>query len=190
LFTPANQIGSVGPSFQWNILNYGRIANNVRLQDARFQEALLVYRAAVLNADQEAENGLVGYLKAQARARTLRESVVAASKAYDIVVSQYQAGRVDFTTVSTIELSLVTEQDLYAQALGQIDASLVQVYRALGGGWEIRLGPNYHSRLPPPPSAPPGGENKHVPTPGLEQTETPPVGARPEDVPPPKLQPN
>ena len=37
LFTPANQFGSVGPSFQWNILEYGRIANNVRLQDATFQ---------------------------------------------------------------------------------------------------------------------------------------------------------
>ena len=59
LFTPAAFNGSVGPSFQWNILNYGRIANNVRLQDAKFQQTLLDYRTAVLTANQEAEDGLV-----------------------------------------------------------------------------------------------------------------------------------
>ena len=67
LFTPANQVGSVGPSFQWNILEYGRILGNVHLQDAQFQAALLNYRATVLNANQEAENGLVTYVRARAR---------------------------------------------------------------------------------------------------------------------------
>ena len=67
LFTPGNFNGSVGPSFQWNILNYGRIANNVRLQDARFQQALLDYRTAVLTANQEAENGLVSFLRPRSK---------------------------------------------------------------------------------------------------------------------------
>ena len=186
LFTPANQFGSVGPSFQWNILQYGRIANNVRLQDAKFQETLLAYRATVLNANREAEDGLVTYLRSQERANLLRESVIAANKAYGIVVSQYQAGRVDFTTVSTIELTLVQQQDLYTQALGQIDMGLIQVYRALGGGWEIRLGQGYRSNLPPPTPALPGEENKRLPTPGLESTEMPAPGPTPESIPPPK----
>jgi NodT family efflux transporter outer membrane factor (OMF) lipoprotein len=188
LIKPANQFGTVGPAFQWNILQYGRIANNVHLQDAKFQEALLVYRATVLNADQEAENGLVTYLRAQERANLLRESVIAANKAYGIVVSQYQAGRVDFTTVSTIELTLVQQQDLYTQSLGLIDQGLIQVYRALGGGWEIRLGSNYRSNLPPPTPAQPGSENKRLPTPGMESTETPAHRANPEPVPPPPEQ--
>ena len=183
LFTPANQAGAIGPSFQWNILNYGRIAANVRLQDAKFQQSLLTYRATVLNASQEAENGLVTYLKAQNQAKELRDGVIAANKAYSIVVSQYEVGRVDFTTVSTIEITLVTEQNLYAQALGQIDMGLIQVYRALGGGWQIRLGPGYASGLPPPTGAPPGAENKRLPTPGLEAT-TPPA-TNPEPIPPP-----
>jgi NodT family efflux transporter outer membrane factor (OMF) lipoprotein len=186
LFKPDNQFGAVGPSFQWNILQYGRIANNVRLQDAKFQETLLTYRATVLNANREAEDGLVTYLRAQVRADLLRQSVIAASKAYGIVVSQYQAGRVDFTTVSTIEQTLVQQQDLYTQSLGQIDQGLIQVYRALGGGWEIRLGSGYRSNLPPPTPAPPGAENKRVPTPGLESTETPTPRANPEPIPPPK----
>ena len=141
------------------------------MQDAKFQETLLTYRATVLNANREAEDGLVTYLPAQERANLLRESVIAANKAYGIVVSQYQAGRVDFTTVSTIELTLVQQQDLYTQSLGLIDQGLIQVYRALGGGWEIRLGQGYRSNLPPPTAALPGEENKRLPTPGLELTE-------------------
>ena len=65
LFTYPAFNGSVGPSFQWNILNYGRIANNVRLQDAKFQQTLLDYRTAVLTANQEAEDGLVAFLQSQ-----------------------------------------------------------------------------------------------------------------------------
>ena len=93
LFTSDSFNGSIGPSFQWNILNYGRIVNNVRLQDAKFQQTLLDYRTAVLNANQEAENGLVTFLRAQERTKLLTESVAAADLAYRLVVSQYRAGR-------------------------------------------------------------------------------------------------
>ena len=70
LFTPAAFNGSVGPTFQWNILNYGRLANNVRLQDAKFQQTLLDYRTAVLTANQEAEDGLVAFLQSQEQTKT------------------------------------------------------------------------------------------------------------------------
>ncbi len=53
--------GSIGPSFRWKILNYGRILNNVRLQKAKFQELVTGYEQSVLNANQEAENGLVTF---------------------------------------------------------------------------------------------------------------------------------
>ena len=62
LFEPAALRGNVGPSFQWKLLNYGRILNNVHLQDARFQELAIAYQNAVLTADQEVENGLVTFL--------------------------------------------------------------------------------------------------------------------------------
>ena len=85
LFTYPAFEGSVGPSFQWNILNYGRIANNVRLQDAKFQQTLLDYRTAVLTANQETEDGLVSFLRSQEQAKMLAEAVVAADKAFRIV---------------------------------------------------------------------------------------------------------
>ena len=67
---PRLSTASVGPSFQWNILNYGRILNNVRLQDAKFQELVATYQQTVLNASQEVENGLVTFLCAEQRTQS------------------------------------------------------------------------------------------------------------------------
>ncbi len=146
LFTPSSFNSNIGPTFQWNVLNYGRIVNNVRLQDAMFQDTLLVYRNTVLNADKEAEDGLVTFLRSQEQTKSLAQSVLAADKAYRIVVRQYQAGTVDFNRVDTIEQNLVQQQALLAQAQSQIATGLIQVYRALGGGWQIRLDQGAESR--------------------------------------------
>jgi NodT family efflux transporter outer membrane factor (OMF) lipoprotein len=131
--------GNVGPSFQWNLLNYGRIMGNVHLQDAKFQELVVAYQNTVLTANEEVENGLVTFLRSQRRSKLLDESVDAASQALEIVVTQYKQGAVDFNRYATIEQNKVTQQDTSAQARGQIAEGLIQVYRALGGGWEIRL---------------------------------------------------
>jgi NodT family efflux transporter outer membrane factor (OMF) lipoprotein len=129
-----------GPSFQWNILNYGRITNNIRVQDARLQELLITYQNTVLKAQQEVEDNLVAFLKAQERAESLAQSTAAARKALDLAVLQYREGLKDFTTVLSAQQSLLNEQDNLAVTLGSISNNLVGVYRALGGGWEIREG--------------------------------------------------
>jgi NodT family efflux transporter outer membrane factor (OMF) lipoprotein len=140
LFTPSAFNGNVGPSFQWNILNYGRIENNVRLQDAKFQQTLLDYRTAVLTANQEAEDGLVAFLQSQEQAKLLAESVVHAKEAYDIAVAQYEAGTINYTTLAQVQATLVLQKDAEAQSRGAIAQGLIQLYMSLGGGWEIRLG--------------------------------------------------
>lgn len=127
-----------GPSFQWNIFNYGRITNNVRVQDARLQELLISYQNTVLTAQQEVEDNLVAFLRAQERAEFLAHSTESARKALDLAVLQYKQGIKDFTTVLTAQQSLLNEQDNLAVTLGNISSNLVGVYRALGGGWEIR----------------------------------------------------
>lgn len=141
LFTSRAFNGSIGPSFRWNLLNYGRILNEVRYQEAYFQELVIRYQRTVLEANEEVENGLVTFLRAQRRTKLLETSVEAAKKAVKIVVLQYEKGAVDFNRYATIEQSLVQQQDTLAQAQGQIAQGLIQVYRALGGGWEIRLMP-------------------------------------------------
>jgi len=140
MFKWSSRSVSAGPSFQWNILNYGRITNNVRVQDARLQELLIAYQNTVLTAQQEVEDNLAAFLEGGERARLLAQSAAAARKAFDLAVLQYRQGIKDFTTVLTAQQALLTEQDSLAVTLGSISASLVGVYRALGGGWEVREG--------------------------------------------------
>ncbi len=129
-----------GPSFQWNILNYGRITNNVRVQDARFQQLLIAYQNTVLKAQQEVEDALVAFLRARERAEFLARATAAAKSSLEIAVLQYREGVKDFTAVLIAEQALLNEQDNLAITLGSISSNLVGVYRALGGGWEIREG--------------------------------------------------
>ena len=129
-----------GPSVQWNILNYGQITNNVRVQDAAFQQLLIAYQNAVLSAQRDVEDNLIAFLRAQDRAELLAQSVTSAKTALDLAVLQYREGVTDFTTVLTAQNTLLTQQDSLASTLGNISASLVGIYRALGGGWEIREG--------------------------------------------------
>jgi NodT family efflux transporter outer membrane factor (OMF) lipoprotein len=140
MFQWGSRFVQAGPTFQWNILNYGRITNNVRVQDARLQELLITYQNTVLTAQQEVEDNLVAFLRFQERARLLARSTASAKKALDIAVMQYRQGITDFTTVLTSQQSLLTEQDSLAATIGNVSVSLVGVYRALGGGWEIREG--------------------------------------------------
>jgi NodT family efflux transporter outer membrane factor (OMF) lipoprotein len=129
-----------GPSVQWNILNYGRITNNVRLQDAVFQEYLIAYQNTVLSAQKDVEDNLIAFARAQDGAAYLAQAAAAAGRALDLAVLQYQAGAKDFTTVITAQQALLTQQDNLASTLGSLSSSVVGVYRALGGGWEVREG--------------------------------------------------
>ena len=129
-----------GPAVRWNILNYGQITNNVRVQDARFQQLLVTYQNTVLRAQQEVENALSAFLRSQERADFLAKSAGAAKRSFDLAVLQYQEGVKDFTTVLTAQRALLDEQDNLASTLGNIALSLVGIYRALGGGWQIREG--------------------------------------------------
>ena len=75
LFTPSAFNASAGPSFQWNVLNYGRIANNVKLQDATLQQLIVTYQQTVLQANADVENGLATFLHAQDQTKLLALSV-------------------------------------------------------------------------------------------------------------------
>jgi len=127
-----------GPAFQWNILNYGQITNQVRVEDAALQTLLVDYQNTVLKAQQEVENGLTSFLQGREQVDLLQESVAAANSALGIALLQYNLGTRDFTTVLTAEQNLYTAQNNLAMAEGGVSSGLASVYRALGGGWQIR----------------------------------------------------
>jgi NodT family efflux transporter outer membrane factor (OMF) lipoprotein len=137
--TSGSVAGFIGPAFQWDILNYGRLENNVRVQEARFRQFVVAYQESVLRAGREAEDAAIAFLKAQERARYLDSSVAAAARTVEITNDQYREGVIDFTPVFLFEGTLAEQQDQLAVAQGQIALSLVDLYRALGGGWEMRL---------------------------------------------------
>jgi NodT family efflux transporter outer membrane factor (OMF) lipoprotein len=127
-----------GPAFQWNILNYGQITNQVRVEDAGLQTLLVNYQNAVLQAQQEVENGLASFLQGREEVDFLRESVAAANAALGLAIIQWNLGTRDFTTVLTAEQNLYTAQNDLAMAEGVVATGLASVYEALGGGWQIR----------------------------------------------------
>jgi NodT family efflux transporter outer membrane factor (OMF) lipoprotein len=151
LFKSDSQAGHVGPSFQWNILNYGRILNNVRLQDTRFQQAVVNLQSTVLNANEEVENAIITFLKEQVRVKSLTESNRAVDRAVQLAVLQYEKGVIDYQPVIDTQRSLVLQQDALAESRGLVAISLVSVYKALAGGWITPMAPeNANAPLPPP----------------------------------------
>ena len=92
LFNSQSWTGSIGPSLTWNILNYGRLLAALRFQNALFQQYVATYQQAVLNANQDAENAIVGYLKTQEQAEHLQSSADAASKLTGYLIKQQQTG--------------------------------------------------------------------------------------------------
>jgi NodT family efflux transporter outer membrane factor (OMF) lipoprotein len=145
LFDTESMFLTVGPSFRWNILNYGRIWNNVRVQDARLQQSLVNYRNAVLIAYQEVEDAMVAFVQSQQESNFRNVSAKAASRSVEIANIQYREGTVSFQRVIDSERALVEQQDLWTVARGDVALNLIATYKALGGGWEIREGDEFIS---------------------------------------------
>lgn len=130
----------IGPTITWPILQYGRLKNNVRVQDAKFQEQLINYQNTVLKALQEAEDAIVAFLKTREQITELKQGVEASRRSVDISLAQYRGGIDDFNRVLNAQQFLVQQQDKLTTAQGDMAKNLVAVYKALGGGWELRTG--------------------------------------------------
>jgi NodT family efflux transporter outer membrane factor (OMF) lipoprotein len=129
-----------GPSFRWDVLNYGRIENNIRVQDAAYQALISDYESTVLRAQGEVETAIAGYLGAQQQVQSLALSVEASTKAVGLAEQQYRGGIADYTRVLNTQEFLTTEQSRLVATRGAVALNVVALYRALGGGWELRSG--------------------------------------------------
>jgi NodT family efflux transporter outer membrane factor (OMF) lipoprotein len=129
-----------GPQFVWPVLNYGRLLNEVRLQDATFQELVATYGDTVLRAQRDVENALVGYVRGAEQVARLTDAVTAADKAVDLSLIQYREGAADYTRVLDTQQAKLREDDSLASARGGVTLEVIALYKALGGGWELRQG--------------------------------------------------
>ena len=138
LFKEKSEKYNLSGMFEWNIFNYGRLRSNVRLQDAIFQQLLVDYLDTVLQAQGEVENAIVAYLKSHEQLESYRLAAEASQRAVNVATIQYQEGATDFNTLVNTLGANVQQQDLLSATQGTVATNLVQVYKALGGGWEIR----------------------------------------------------
>lgn len=127
---------TIGPGLSWNVFQYGRIKNRVRIEDALFQESLTNYNQSVLDAVREVSDALDGYSNNVDKSKFDRGAVDAAIRAFNISFNQYNNGLVSYQRLlSTVE-TMTLREDSYAQTRGNIANQVVALYKALGGGWE------------------------------------------------------
>ena len=138
LFKSSSLAYQIGPSFSWDILNYGRIENNVRAQDARFEELLKQYQNTILTAQEDVSNSISGLVRSREQVGFLSDSATAAQRSVDLSMVQYRAGGVDFIRVLNATQFLLQEQQNLVSTRVNVATSAISLNKALGGGWELR----------------------------------------------------
>lgn len=128
---------SIGPSIFWEAFNLGQVKARIAATDAASQAALAEYELSVLTALEEIENSLVDYGKNLEQLAYLRKAAESSRKAVELSRLRYQFGVSDFLTVLDSESRLLEDEDNLAEGETNTAISLVIVYKALGGGWEI-----------------------------------------------------
>jgi outer membrane protein TolC len=137
---------SVGPAFSWNIFQYGRIKNQIRIADAEFEKSIYGYNKTVLNAIRDVDDALNGYVLSIKQLKQRKKALEANLRAFNLSVIQYNNGLVTYQRLlSTVE-KLTTIQDIYAQLKGLTSINAVLLYKSLGGGWQMSLGDAYLSK--------------------------------------------
>ncbi|MBQ0720459.1 MAG: efflux transporter outer membrane subunit [Gammaproteobacteria bacterium] len=131
---------SVGPSFSWPFLSYGRIKNNVRVQDARLQQALVNYRETVLQAAREAEDAMAGFSGSQQQSLILAATVSSSKRSNELSTLRFREGFSSYQRVLDAQQALFSQQQRYTTSEADKVRSLIALYKALGGGWEDRAG--------------------------------------------------
>ncbi len=136
LFNIDHRSTSFGPGSSWNIFDAGAIRQNIQVQTALQEQALVKYEAAVLSALEEVENAITAYTEEHIKFTALKDALSAAQEAAALANDQYVSGTSDFQEVLEAQRSLLSFQDQMTTSRGTITANLIRLYKALGGGWQ------------------------------------------------------
>lgn len=132
----SNRFWSWGPTITWPLFDAGRIRWNIEIQKAVQEQALIAYEKAVLTALKDVETSLTAYAKELQHKRLLTEAMENNSRAQDLAMQLYTAGRTDFLNVLNAQRSLYATEEALARSTNALITDLVALYKALGGGWE------------------------------------------------------
>jgi NodT family efflux transporter outer membrane factor (OMF) lipoprotein len=138
LFNADSLTYSVGAGFVWPFLNYGRIKNNIRVQDARLQQALTSYRETVIQAAREVEDAVVTLDGARKQDAILQKTVAVAARANEVALLRFGEGFADYQRVLDAQQALFAQQGRFVGNRSNIVNAFITLYVALGGGWQSR----------------------------------------------------
>jgi NodT family efflux transporter outer membrane factor (OMF) lipoprotein len=136
LFDWSSRFWDIAPQFTWPIFDAGRIRANIDVQDARQEQAVILYQQSILNALRDVEDALIAYSKEQARRAELVQAVENSRRSVELANTLYQGGARDFLNVIDAQRSLLLAEDALVQSERATATNLVALYKALGGGWE------------------------------------------------------
>lgn len=141
LFGPGSFLLTLVGGLTAPIFEGGRLRAQQQLSQARYEELMETYRTATLSAFRDVENALSGATLFRQQLAAAREARTQAREAYRLADLRFRAGTVDFLTVLDAQRSIIATDDAVVQAqLSQL-AALVDLYKALGGGWDGKLPP-------------------------------------------------
>jgi len=137
LFSPTSAAFSVGPSISLPIFAGGQLRGVLELRESRQREAAIFFQKTVLLAWKEVDDALTAYREAQHRRADVSRSVTENQAALQAARQRYSEGAIDFLNVITAQAQLLQSENDLADSDTQIATYLVNLYRALGGGWEV-----------------------------------------------------
>jgi NodT family efflux transporter outer membrane factor (OMF) lipoprotein len=137
IFNLRSSFSSIGPSIDLPIFEGGRLRGQLHLKNSQERQAAIEYHATVLRAWQEVDNALTAYEQAQRRAEKAAEAVKHNEAALAAARQRYTEGVVDFLNVIEAENAVLESQNALTSTKTQIFIDLVDLYKALGGGWEL-----------------------------------------------------
>jgi multidrug efflux system outer membrane protein len=136
LFTGPAGIWNLAASVTQPIFQGGRLKSNVRLAEAQHQQMLLTYQQTIQGAFRDVSNGLVGYRKNREFRIQQEHLLESAQDAARLSEVRFKAGTTDYLEVLTNETNSFSAELGLAQAQANELIALVQLYQALGGGWQ------------------------------------------------------
>lgn len=136
LFSTSNQAFGFGPAFRWNLFDGGRVRSQIKVEDARTEQALLRYEQTVLNGLNEAENAMTAYLEQRVQFEALTRSAKASKRTLYLATKLYKDGLTGFQDVLDAQRTVFSIEDRVAESRGNAAINMVRLYKALGGGWD------------------------------------------------------
>jgi NodT family efflux transporter outer membrane factor (OMF) lipoprotein len=137
LFSPSSSAFALGPSVSIPIFEGGQLRGTLALRESRQREAAIYFQKTVLRAWKEVDDALTAYREAQRRRADVARSVTENQAALRAARQRYSEGAIDFLNVITTQAQLLQSENDLANNDTQIATNLVNLYRSLGGGWEV-----------------------------------------------------